>query len=258
MKIACIQMDIAFGEPEKNRDKVIKFTEEAAQSKADVIVFPEMWNIGYALDQMDQLADRNGEKTKQLLIRLAKNYQVNIIGGSVATKKGNQFYNTMYGVNRKGEIVSDYDKVHLFQLMDEHLYLEKGQSLNIFEIDNICCGGVICYDIRFPEWIRTHSVKGTKIMFVVAQWPKKRIDHWQLLLRARAIENQCFVVAVNRVGFDPNNEFNGHSMVISPWGKLLIGNETKEGVFYTNLEIQEVDLIRQSIPVFQDRRRDLY
>ena len=86
----------------------------------------------------------------------------------------------------------------------------------------------------------------------------KRIDHWQLLLQARAIENQCFIVAVNRVGKDPGNEFNGHSMVIAPWGELLISNQTEEGIFYAELDLQEVDTVRKTIPVFQDRRTDLY
>ena len=95
-------------------------------------------------------------------------------------------------------------------------------------------------------------------MFIPAQWPKKRIDHWQLLLQARAIENQCYVVAVNRVGDDPNNDFNGHSMVIAPWGELLLSNETGEGIYYANIDLQEVKRVRETIPVFQDRRTNLY
>jgi omega-amidase len=142
--------------------------------------------------------------------------------------------------------------------MDEHLFMNAGQSTNTFELDGITCGGVICYDLRFPEWIRTHVLKGAKILFIPAEWPAKRIDHWQLLLQARAIENQCFIVAVNRVGSDPGNDFNGHSMVIAPWGELLISGQTDEGIYYAELNLQEVDTVRKTIPIFQDRRTDLY
>ncbi|MBA9028472.1 carbon-nitrogen family hydrolase [Peribacillus huizhouensis] len=258
MKIACVQMDIAFGEPDQNYTAIEKYIEEAAKAQADVIVFPEMWNTGYALDQLDRLADREGSITRKLLSQLAKKHQVNIVGGSVATKRGDKYFNTMYIVDRTGKIVAAYDKAHLFKLMDEHVYLNEGQSMNVFEMNGITCGGVICYDLRFPEWIRTHALNGAKIMFIPAQWPKQRIDHWQLLLQARAIENQCFIVAVNRVGNDPNNEFNGHSMVIAPWGELLISKQTEEGILYADLELEEVDQVRKTIPVFKDRRTDLY
>lgn len=251
-------MDIAFGNPELNFTNVEKFIEEAAEAHADVIVLPEMWNTGYALTELDALADDNGERTKDLLSQLAKTYKVNIVGGSVSTKKNSDFYNTMYVFNREGKLVSEYDKTHLFKLMDEHLYLKAGEKANLFFLDEIESGGVICYDLRFPEWIRTHTLQGAKIMFIPAEWPKKRVDHWQLLLQARAIENQCYVVAVNRVGSDPNNEFNGHSMVIAPWGELLVHEQEAEGIYYADIDLEEVDKVRNTIPVFQDRRPNLY
>lgn len=258
MKIACVQMNIAFGEPEKNFEAAQKYIKEAAKAQVDVIVLPEMWNTGYALNQLGEIADVNGEKTKQLLAQNAKQFGVNIVGGSVSTKKDDGFFNTMYVANRAGDIIAEYDKVHLFKLMDEHLFINAGKSSNVFEIDGVTCGGVICYDLRFPEWIRTHVLKEAKVMFIPAEWPKPRIDHWQLLLQARAIENQCFIVAVNRVGSDPNNEFNGHSMVVAPWGELLIKNQSSEGIYYADLDLAEVDRVRKTIPIFQDRRPELY
>ncbi|SEN21217.1 Predicted amidohydrolase [Mesobacillus persicus] len=258
MKLAIVQMDIGFGETEKNYQAVENYIEQAVKSDVDVIVFPEMWNTGYALNRLSELADDNGFKTKEILSRLAKKHNVNIVGGSVATKKEDRFYNTMYVANRTGNIIAEYDKAHLFKLMDEHLYMEQGKRDNVFELDGTTCGGVICYDLRFPEWIRAHTLAGAKVIFVPAEWPKKRIDHWQLLLQARAIENQCFVVAVNRVGADPNNEFNGHSMVVAPWGEVLINNQTDEGIYYLEVDLQEVEHVRKRIPVYQDRRTDLY
>jgi len=258
MKLAIVQMDISFGEPKQNYQAFEKYLEEAVKSEVDVVVFPEMWNTGYALERLSEVADENGNQTKELLSRLAKKHQVNIIGGSVATKKANRFYNTMYVADRQGTIIAEYDKAHLFKLMDEHLFMEQGQSKNVFELDGTPCGGVICYDLRFPEWIRVHTLAGAKVMFIPAEWPKPRIDHWRLLLQARAIENQCYIVAVNRVGTDLNNEFNGHSMVIAPWGEVLLQNQTEEGIYSIELNLQDVEDVRSRIPIYQDRRTDLY
>ncbi|WP_318502464.1 carbon-nitrogen family hydrolase [Bacillus sp. T3] len=258
MKIACVQMDIDYANPQKNYEVAKKYIEECSEAGADVIVFPEMWNTGYALDVLNELADQNGEKTKSMLSSLAKHYRINIVAGSVATKKATGFYNTMYVVNRNGKIVAEYDKAHLFKLMDEHQFINEGQQRNVFELDGTICGGVICYDLRFPEWIRLHVLAGAKIMFIPAQWPKPRIDHWRILLQARAIENQCYIVGVNRIGSDPNNQFNGHTMVIAPWGELLLSDNQSEGVFYVELNLNEVDSVRKTIPIFEDRRTDLY
>ncbi|MCU9612008.1 carbon-nitrogen family hydrolase [Caldibacillus lycopersici] len=258
MKIACVQMDIQFANPENNFTAITRYVEEAARNDADIVVFPEMWNTGYALDKLESLADLEGEATKKLIASLAQIYTINIVAGSVSTKRQDQFYNTMYVANRLGHIVAKYDKAHLFKLMEEHLFLQPGKKTNIFQLDNTICGGVICYDLRFPEWIRKHVLSGANIIFVPAQWPDKRIDHWQILLQARAIENQCYIVAVNRVGEDPNNKFNGHSMVVAPWGEILLRNQTDSGIFYTTLDLSEVDRVRNTIPVFSDRREELY
>ncbi|WP_251555459.1 carbon-nitrogen family hydrolase [Neobacillus muris] len=258
MKIACVQMNIVYAEPEVNFAAVEEYTQKAAKAGADVVVFPEMWNTGYALAQLSKLADVDGEETKKRLSHLAKSFNVNIVGGSVSTKKADGYYNTMYVADRSGRIAAEYDKAHLFKLMDEHLFLEAGQHKNLFELDTIKCGGIICYDLRFPEWFRTHILSGAKIMFIPAEWPQARVDHWRLLLQARAIENQCYVVAVNRVGSDPNNLFNGHSMVIAPWGDLLLSSQSEAGIYYADLDLNEVERVRSTIPIFQDRRTDLY
>lgn len=257
MKIACVQMDIAFGSPDANFEQVERLMEEAAGNGADLIVLPEMWNTGYALTELDKLADAEG-RAKKFLVGFAKKHRVHIVGGSVSTRRDGEFYNTMHVVNKNGEAVMDYDKAHLFGLMDEHLHLKAGEALNIFELDGVKSGGVICYDIRFPEWLRAHALNGAQILFVPAEWPAARIDHWRVLLQARAIENQCFVVAVNRVGSDPKNEFGGNSMVIAPWGEIRLQMGTEEAIGYADIELSEVEDVRGRIPVFDDRRDILY
>ncbi|MDN7242039.1 carbon-nitrogen family hydrolase [Planococcus sp. N028] len=257
MKLACIQLDIAFGEPETNFKRVAEKMQEAAENGADIIVLPEMWNTGYALTELENLADST-EQAKAFIADFAEKHHVHVVGGSVSTRKKGAFYNTMHIANKNGEAVGEYDKAHLFGLMDEHVYLEAGDSLNLFELDGVACGGVICYDIRFPEWIRAHALNGAKIMFVPAEWPLARIDHWRILLQARAIENQCFVVAVNRAGKDPKNEFGGNSMIIAPWGEIRMHLGTEETIGYAEIDLTEVDEVRGRIPVFDDRRETLY
>lgn len=258
MRIACVQLNIAFGNHKENFRKVEEKIRKAAMLNAEIVVLPEMWNTGYDLTNLEEIADVNGEETKNLLTRLAKELHIHIIGGSVSTKKDNQFFNTMYTVNNTGELIAEYDKAHLFKLMDEHLYLAAGSNKNIFTLNDVEMGGVICYDLRFPEWFRVHSLAGAKVIFVPAQWPSTRVDHWKILLQARAIENQCYIVAVNRVGDDPNNSFNGNSMVIAPWGEALWVGADEETIGLVDINIEEVDEVRKRIPVFKDRRVDIY
>ncbi|MBQ0138207.1 MAG: carbon-nitrogen family hydrolase [Kurthia sp.] len=257
MKLGCIQLQVAFGDVEKNYYRVDQLIREAVREGAEMIVLPEMWNTSYALKQLEGMADIDGNRTKAFLSKLAKELQVHIIGGSVATKKGDEFYNTMLIVDNKGDIISEYDKVHLFRLMDEHLYLSSGNTQNNFKLGEVDAAGVICYDIRFPEWLRLHAINGAKVIFVSAQWPTERIDHWKTLLQARAIENQCFIVAVNRTSRNLQN-FNGQSMVIEPWGKILWTGKEDEELAIVDVDFSQVDEVRKRIPVYDDRRPELY
>ncbi|RZI49429.1 carbon-nitrogen family hydrolase [Lactococcus kimchii] len=258
LKIALAQIDIALGQLEQNFNKIADFVRQAAAQNAAVVVFPEMWNTGYALSDLGKLADPQGQRSQQVLSQLAKQYHINIVGGSVATAKAGKFYNSQVIVDCEGQILSNYDKVHLFGPMDEEKYVSRGSVDNVFDLAGVKSAGVICYDLRFPEWVRTQMRQGAKILYVVAEWPEQRIEQWKILLQARAIENQAFVVGVNRVGADPNNRFNGHSLVIDPLGKILLDVGQEETLQVAELELAQVEQVRGFIPVFADRRPELY
>lgn len=257
MKIGCIQLNVGFGKVEENFERAEQFIREAASKGAELVVLPEMWNTGYALEKLPELADENGERTKAFLQKLASELGIHIVGGSVATKRDGKFYNTMYIVDKEGELVSEYSKVHLFRLMNEDKFLESGDQMNRFTLGDIEAGGVICYDIRFPEWLRAHALAGAKVLFVSAQWPTERIDHWKTLLQARAIENQCYIVAVNRISHKVQN-FNGQSMVIEPWGEIVWTGAEDEELAIVDVDFSKVDEVRGRIPVYDDRRPGLY
>ncbi|PZE22897.1 carbon-nitrogen family hydrolase [Paenibacillus xerothermodurans] len=258
--VALIQMDIAIGEPERNFAKLQTLLGEAVsqEKKPDVILLPEMWNTGYSLDRIQELADVEGGRTHALLSSFSREHRVNLIGGSIAEKKGQDVYNTIYAYDREGKRTADYSKIHLFRLMDEEKYLKEGDRLGQLELDGVEAGMMICYDIRFPELSRKLALGGAQIMFVPAEWPNPRLHHWRTLLMARAIENQMFVVSCNRVGVSGTTEFFGHSMVIDPWGEVLAEAGETEQIVRAEIDLGLVSEVRSRITIFEDRRPALY
>lgn len=258
MRVALAQLDIQFGDPDANYQQVEVAIQRAAEQTVDVIVLPEMWNTGYALTRLNVVADDDGQRTRQLLSKLARQFRVNIVGGSVAVARDGHYYNEMLVIDRHGQLVSQYDKVHRVGLMAEDRYITAGATENVFELDDVAAMGVICYDIRFPEWLRKQAAQGPRVIFVSAEWPTQRQMQWRLLLQARAIENQAFVVAVNRVGSDPDNQFGGQSLVIDPLGDLLAIGGAHPQLITATLDLAQVERVRGQIPVFEDRRPELY
>ncbi|MED4408490.1 carbon-nitrogen family hydrolase [Bacillus licheniformis] len=257
LTISCLQFDIAYGKPSENFKKAEQLIEQESR-KADILLLPELWTTGYDLKNLGSIADEEGRQTKRWLQETAKANRIHIVCGSVAVKKKSGVYNIMYIADKNGHLIKEYSKAHLFQLMDEHLYLSAGSGDGRFELEGMPAAGFICYDIRFPEWIRKHTSEGAGIIFVSAEWPLARLDHWQSLLKARAIENQCFVAACNRSGKDPANEFAGHSTVIDPLGCTLAEAGRGEAVIRAEIDLRDIEKARGQIPVFEDIRKDLY
>ncbi|RDW17382.1 carbon-nitrogen family hydrolase [Oceanobacillus chungangensis] len=261
MKQAIFQMDIVAGKPELNRLRVGKWIKETVEAEhPDIVILPEMWTTAYTLPELELYADRDGEPTTGFLQGLAKNYKINIIGGSFANKKEGKVYNSSIVVNCNGDIVYQYDKIHLVPMLNEPQYLAGGtEKVKVFELDGVKMGVIICYDLRFPELSRSLALQGAQILYVVAEWPSVRLGHWQALQIARAIENQYYVVSCNRVGSYDGETFAGSSMIINPWGNSLrIGSEKLEETITASLSLNLVTKIRKDVPVFDSRMPDLY
>lgn len=258
LKIAILQMDIVYGHPETNYLKSEKMIEEASKNNPDVIVLPELWTTGYDLANLNQIADKNADKTINFLKCLAKKYDVSFVGGSVANQTDSGVENTLLVIDNNEQVIHKYSKLHLFKLMDEHLYLTSGQSKGLFTLFGHQFAGLICYDIRFPEWVRAHTSRGAEALFVVAEWPMVRLAHWRALLIARAIENQCYVIGCNRCGDDPNNHFAGHSLIIDPLGEIVVEGTETESVLVAEIDLNNTEAVRSMIPVFTDRRPEFY
>lgn len=259
-RVALLQGDIRLGEPEENRKYMQALLERAVteQPDLDLAVLPEMWNTGYALDRIHELADPEGRKTREWLSAFAAKHRIHIVGGSIAEKRDGEIYNSLYVFDREGREAARYSKIHLFRLMEEEKYLAPGERSVTFELDGITAGASICYDIRFPELARTLALKGAKLLFVPAEWPHPRLHHWRTLLMARAIENQMYVIACNRTGRSGKDSFFGHSLIIDPWGEIVTEGGEGEEIVSGTINLALVDQVRGRIPVFADRRPKLY
>lgn len=258
LKVALFQFDVKLGDPDANRGKVKALLDGIKERKPDVIVLPEMWDTSYDIRNLREVAPVENPKTLGFLTDMAKQYDVNIVGGSIPLLDKGGIYNTSFVFNRKGEVVGVYRKVHLFGLMGEDRVFERGNDLCLFELDGVKCGLIICYDLRFPELCRSLALKGAEIIFVPAQWPSARIGHWRILLQARAIENQCYVIGVNRCGREGDLLFGGNSLVIDPWGDIVAGGSDIEEIITAEIDINKVKGVRETIPVFRDRAPQVY
>ncbi len=259
MKVSCLQMNMKFGLSQENFAHAEQLISEAMTEKTDVLVLPETWNTGFfPKENLAELSCKDGDVVKKRIGGLAKQYGINIVAGSVSNVRDGNVYNTAFVFNREGACVAEYDKTHLFTPMGEHDYYTGGDHLCRFTLDDVKCGIIICYDIRFPELTRNLALQGMDMLFVVSQWPKERIFHLRTLTTARAIENQMFVVCCNSCGTADKTVFGGNSAIIDPFGKTLaLAGETEE-IISSICDMQILSDIRGSIPVFRDRRPELY
>ena len=259
MRIACLQMEMAFGGPEENFAHAAQMVEKAMEAAPDVLVLPETWNTGFfPREGLQEMCDRDGARVKVIFGELAKAYHVNLVAGSVSNVRDGKVYNTAMVFDREGKCIASYDKTHLFTPAGEDKYYTPGDRLCRFTLDGVQCGIVICYDVRFPELVRSLAVPGLDMLFVVSQWPDTRISHLRSLTTARAIENQMFVCCCNSCGQAGSTRYGGNSAVIDPWGQTLALAGADEQILTASCDLNIIHNIRGSIPVFRDRRPDLY
>ena len=259
MKISCLQMNMRFCDPEKNFAHAAELIEQAVADNPDVLVLPETWNTGFfPKDNLKALCDMDGSRVRAEIGSLAAKYHVNIVAGSVSNVKDENVYNTAMVFDRDGNCIASYDKTHLFTPMGEDQYYAAGDHLCRFTLDGKDCGLIICYDVRFPELTRSLTVQGLDMLFVVSQWPKIRTFHLRSLTTARAIENQMFVVCCNSCGVAGETVYGGNSAIIDPWGETITLAGEQEQILTAQCDMQILDNIRSSIPVFRDRRTELY
>ncbi|MFQ5977235.1 MAG: nitrilase-related carbon-nitrogen hydrolase [Candidatus Heimdallarchaeota archaeon] len=262
-QVGLAQIDIEYGDKDHNLATALDIIDQ--QSDLDILIFPELFLTGYDLTRKHELAVDLSAAPEIDELRQAAAKAKSVVIGTVITPWDKQFANTLFVINWDGQIVSEYKKAHLFRLMDEHHHFRPGKAFEVVTLspketqkETISLGLAICYDLRFPEMFRKLRLMGAEFFVIPAEWPAPRIDHWVALARARAIENQCYVLAVNRVGSDPNNLFGGKSLAVGPTGEILTFLEDEEVVGVVHVESFDLEAYQVKLPVIRDRRPDIY
>lgn len=257
MKVALIQMEVVAGAVAENRERGLRLARKAA-SKADVVILPEIWTTGYSLRNVEEWAEDETGSTLTGLKEIAQTFHTTIISGSIPFRQGGKIFNSACVMNQAGELIACYHKIHLFQFMGEERFFAPGWERCTFPVYGATAGLAICYDLRFPELFRSLTMDGASVIFVPAEWPGARGEHWRTLVQARAIENQVYICAVNCVGQHRGNPFYGHSLLVSPGGDILAKGGDGEEIVYGEIDLDQVSAIRQTMPVWADRRPKMY
>jgi predicted amidohydrolase len=239
-----LQFDVKRGNIDSNLTRVEKGLEEIAVSHTQspgMIVLPELWATGFAYEKLPDLSKKIPDLLDKLQA-LSTKYQI-YIAGSLPEYSEQSFYNTLFITGPEG-IAGTYRKQRLFQPMQEDVFFTPGKEPCPIQTDLGPVGALVCYDLRFPELLRKQASPGTELLVVSAQWPAARIDNWRILVQARAIENQIFVIAANRCGTTEDTPFGGHSMIVGPDGSILLEAEEDEIYTGTILDLESVSAAR--------------
>lgn len=252
INVCAVQMVSQAGKEGSNLNKAKELVKKAKAQGAELILLPELFDVGYDLEIVKHL-DYNTEATLDFLKALCKELEIYMIAGVYENTSEGKF-NTAYVIDNEGNQIGKYRKNKLFCLSIENEIFTPGEEQCIVEIKGIRFGIMICYDIRFPELGRKYIDAGCEVIAVVSAFPFPRVEHWKTLLKARAIENQLYVVASNRVGKNADFWFHGRSCVIDPWGTMLQeANETDETFAQAIITKEQVYKVRQTLPALKDR-----
>ncbi|MEE8389494.1 MAG: nitrilase-related carbon-nitrogen hydrolase [Anaerolineae bacterium] len=255
--IALAQMDVPIGQPETNLARARDFAAQASRAGADLLLLPELWLHGYDLERAEKWACPLGEGGFAHMTALAREFGLYLAGSTMERHAGG-VSNTAVLYAPDGALLGAYRKIHLFRLMQEPRYLSPGDHAVLCPTPWGPVGLAICYDIRFPELLREMALAGAVLFLVPAQWPVRRVEAWFLLVRARAVENELFVAACNRVGDDGQATFPGRSCVVDPWGNALVEGDDQERLLIAQADLREIRKARRYLTVYEDRRPEAY
>lgn len=255
MKVAVVSLNSVWEDKQANLEEVERIVQLLHQ-KAEYVIFPEMSLTGFSVSNLALAEDLENSDSVLAIQKLAKECQMNIVFG-LMTSKQEKKYNSCIAVNAKGEIEGSYEKTHLFSYSGEDELISGGNEVKSLSWEG-GWGLSICFDLRFPELYQELS-KENLILLNIANWPKARVSHWRTLLNARAIENQSFMIGVNRTGIDGNGlEYEESSCVFSPNGEKLESVAVSDTIKIFDLNIEEAIQYRKSFPIKKDRREGLY
>jgi omega-amidase len=255
MRITILQKDIFWNDVDANITLAEKMITESQTS--DVFLLPEMWSTGFATEP-EGIAEGSTPDTNKALrwMMVSAKRHGCAIAGSIAVKDGNYFRNRFYFVRPDGSF-DQYDKHHLFKYGNEDRYYKAGERRTIADYKGVRFLLTTCYDMRFPIWQRNFNEYD--VLMVTANWPESRQNAWETLLRARAIENQCYVAGCNRIGNDPYSSYMGKSAIIDAYGKTISESELRQNDIITaDIDMEELRRFRNKFPVLDDADKIIF
>ncbi len=254
MRVALVQMDLAWEDVGRNHRRAARYLSAAKEGGASLAILPEMFSTGFSMDAA-RIAQPPGGSSEMFLREEARRLGLWVLAS--VPEAGEPAPRNMAMLVSPGGDVVRYAKIHPFSYAGEHLVYAAGERVVTAEVEGVRVTPFVCYDLRFPEPFRT-AAADTDLFVVVANWPGERREHWRTLLRARAIENQAYVVGVNRAGNGNGLHYAGDSAAISPLGETLVEADDREQVVFGDVDPEVVKKLRARFPALADRRPDAY
>lgn len=254
--VSMLQMSSVIGDIEANFQKVESIVKENNLDSTDVLVLPEVWTVGWSCTHFCESA-QNPENSSviRFLSNLAKKYNTNIIGGSFITENNGKYYNSCPVIDRSGRLIALYSKNHLYSYYgcDEGNFVSVGDSPVMVELDGVKFGLTICYDIRFPELYRAYRKAGADVLVNCAAWGSKKPIPWEIMTKSRAVENQCYMVALTQSGYIKNGEYNlGESRIIDYKGEEITSIMNGEGIVSAEIFFDRMYEFREKCTILND------
>jgi omega-amidase len=263
MKLALAQFKVERGNPFANLEMIRALIAQAKKQGAQAIFLPEMCITGFDWQRNLELLGDAAAHSAQVG-KMAQEFDIAICGSFLEQTESGRAANTLYYFERTGTVAIRYQKVHLFTLFGEEKHVQAGEALVTADTELGRIGCSVCYDLRFPELFRKCALDGAEVQVLPAAFPHPRLVHWRTLVQARAIENQSYFIATNQCGIESHGatvgevHYFGHSMVVDPWGEILLEAGEEEGVYLTDIDIPLVAKVRDHLTALNDRKPELY
>lgn len=251
MKLYCCQHDIVWENRAANFHRVETLLDTVEVERGSLVLLPEMFGSGFSLNVPLIAEDQDGD-TRSFLSKVARRKGVFLMGGLVSLGDQHRGRNEAVVFSPTGQELSRYCKLQPFTPGGESAHYEAGTETVVFEWGPVLVAPFICYDLRFPERQRVAAKRRPHLMTFIANWPDARLSHWVTLLQARAIENQCYVAGVNRIGVDPQLNYSGRSLIVNPMGEVIADAADRECVIGADLDLESVRQYREKMPFLDD------
>ncbi len=251
MKIGLIQFNPVWEDKESNKEKISELL-NSKEIDVDLLIFPEMTLTGFTMRSETYAEEIEGESFAYFA-SITEKFECDVIAGIIEHSSG-KYFNTLMHIEKSGRLKNHYRKIHPFSFSNEDKHFSAGDKPIVTEINRWQTGLSICYDLRFPELYRQYGRDRVHLIINIANWPDTRIEHWSTLLKARAIENQCYVVGVNRVGDAQGLHYNGFTSIYDPMGKTIASVEYEERIIFAEIDKTIVDETRKKFPFLDDIR----